>query len=222
MKERIRWIAIGFGFMVGIQVLASLMFISFGQAPQRNPSGVLSPYWAFMIFGLTLGAFFIGGFIIGRVEEARRVIDALAAATATLTLSAVVFQALPEGSRDQFTGSAWLTEAASVTPSPWISALLLLPPLFASAAGAYVGYLMSTQVESVVERFLAMLGLAGAIGGPVLALIISGFILPWYAVVAGLVVILSGFVISYRLFKRGVREAGDVSIGPEHGAETTR
>jgi hypothetical protein len=199
-----------------------LMFIGFGQAPQRNPSGVLSPYWAFMIFGLTLGAFFIGGFIIGRVEEARRIIDALAAATATLTLSAVGFLVLPEGSRDQFTGSAWLTEAASVTPSPWISALLLLPPLFASAAGAYLGYLMSTQVESVVERFLAMLGLAGAIGGPILALIISGFILPWYAVIAGLVVILSGFVISYRFFKRGVREAGEVSIGPGHGAETTR
>jgi hypothetical protein len=27
MKDRVKWIAIGFGFMVGIQVLASLLFI---------------------------------------------------------------------------------------------------------------------------------------------------------------------------------------------------
>jgi len=67
-----------------------------------------------------------------------------------------------------------------------------------------------------------MLGLAGAIGGPIVALIISWFILPWYAVIAGLVVILSGFVSSYWLFKRGAREAEDVSISPKRGAETAR
>lgn len=217
MKERIRWIAIGFGFMVGVQILTSLMFIGLGQVMERSPSGMLSPYWAFMIFGLTLGAFFLGGFIIGRVEEANRIADAVAAATATLMLSVIVFQALPESSRDQFTGSAWLTEAASVTPSPWMSALLLAPPLFASAVGAYVGYLMTTPVEGMVERFLALLGLAGAIGGPIIALIISGFIMPWYAVIAGLVIIPSGFVISYWLIKRGAREAEDVSISPKHG-----
>jgi len=66
-----------------------------------------------------------------------------------------------------------------------------------------------------------MLGLVCAIGGPVIALIISGFILPWYAVIVGLTLILSGFVISYWLFKRTAREAEDVSISPERGAETT-
>ena len=68
MKERVKWIAIGFGLMVGIQVLASLMFIGFGLAPERNPSVVLSPDWVFMIFGLALGAFFIGGFIRRRAD----------------------------------------------------------------------------------------------------------------------------------------------------------
>ncbi|MCI0390895.1 MAG: hypothetical protein MOB07_19285 [Acidobacteria bacterium] len=222
MKERIRWIAIGFGFMVGIQVLASLMFIGLGQVMERGPSSILGPYWAFLIFGLTLGAFFFGGFIIGRVENAHRLIDAVAAATATLMLSAIVFQALPDSSRDQFTGSAWLTEAAGATPSPWISALLLAPPLFASAVGAYVGYLMTTTVESMIERFLAMLGMTGAIVGPIIVLIISGYILPGYAVIAGLVIILLGLVIGYRLFKRRTHEAEDVSIRPEHGAKTTK
>jgi hypothetical protein len=31
MKERVKWIAIGFGFMVGIQVPASLLFIGLTQ-----------------------------------------------------------------------------------------------------------------------------------------------------------------------------------------------
>jgi protein-S-isoprenylcysteine O-methyltransferase Ste14 len=67
-----------------------------------------------------------------------------------------------------------------------------------------------------------MSGLACAIGGPVIALIISGFILPWYAVVAALVIILAGIVISYWMFRCGAYSVEDVSISPEHGAKTTR
>jgi hypothetical protein len=81
---------------------------------------------------------------------------------------------------------------------------------------------MTTAVESAVERFVATLGLAGAVGGPVIALIISGFIWPWYAVIVVLALILSGFVISYRMFKRGSHETEDVSISAERAAETTR
>jgi hypothetical protein len=215
MKERVKWIAIGFGFMVGIQVLTSLLLIGLTRMLRTNPNLVLEPYWVFVILGLTLGAFFLGGFVIGRVEEAPRITDAVIAAIVTLALSVIVFLALPESSRDQFTGSKWLADAAGNASSSWVGALLIAPALIASALGAYLGYSMTTPVESAVERFVATLGLACAIGGPVIALIISGFILPWYAVFIGLVIILSGFVVSYRMFKRGSRETGDVSIGPE-------
>jgi hypothetical protein len=221
MKERVKWIAIGFGFMVGIQILTSLLLIGLAQMLKTSPNLVLEPYWIFVILGLTLGAFFLGGFVIGRVEEAPRITDAVIAAIVTLALSVIVFLALPESSRDQFTGSKWLADAAGNASSQWVGALLIAPALIASALGAYLGYSMTTPVENVVERFVATLGLAGAIGGPVIALIISGFILPWYAVIVGLVIILSGFVISYWLFKRAAREAEDVSISPERGAETT-
>jgi hypothetical protein len=221
MKERVKWIAIGFGFMVGIQILASLLLIGLAQMLKTSPNLVLEPYWIFVILGLTLGAFFLGGFVIGRVEEAPRITDAVIAAIVTLALSVIVFLALPESSRDQFTGSKWLADAAGNASSQWVGALLIAPALIASALGAYLGYSMTTPVENAVERFVATLGLAGAIGGPVIALIISGFILPWYAVIVGLVIILSGFVISYWLFKRAAREAEDVSISPERGAETT-
>ncbi|HEY9434970.1 MAG TPA: hypothetical protein VI260_26230 [Blastocatellia bacterium] len=222
MKERVKWIAIGFGFMVGIQVLASLLLIGLAQMLKASPNLVLEPYWVFVVLGLTLGAFFLGGFVIGRVEEAPRITDAVIAAVMTLALSVIVFLALPESSRDQFTGSKWLADAAGNASSPWVGALLIAPALIVSALGAYLGYSMTTAVESAVERFVATLGLAGAIGGPVIALIISGFILPWYAVIVGLALILSGFVTSYRMFKRGSHETKDVSISAERVAETTR
>jgi hypothetical protein len=208
--------------MVGIQVLASLLFIGLTQMLADSPNLFLEPYWVFVIFGLTLGAFFFGGFVIGRVEEAPRINDALIAAIVTLALSMIVFLALPESSRDQFTGGKWLADAAGNTASPWVSALLIAPALIASALGAYLGYSMTTPVESVVERFVAIVGLVCAIGGPIIALIISGFILPWYAVIVGLALILSGFVISYGVFKRAAHETEYVSISAERGAENTR
>jgi hypothetical protein len=222
MKERVKWIAIGFGFMVGIQVLASLLLIGLAQMFKASPNLALEPYWVFVIFGMTLGAFFLGGFVIGRVQEAPRITDAVIAAIATLALSVIVFLALPESSRHQFTGSQWLDDAAGNVSSPWVGALLIAPALIASALGAYLGYSMTTQVESAVERFVAILGLACAIGGPIVALIISWFILPRYAVVAGLALILAGIVISYRMFRRDARLVEGVSISAEHGAETTR
>ena len=222
MKERVKWIVVGFGFMVGIQVLASLLLIGLAQMLKASPNLVLEPYWVFVIFGLTLGAFFLGGFVIGRVEEAPRIIDAVIAAIATLALSVIVFLALPEGSRNQFTGSKWLADAVGNTASPWVGALLIAPALIVSALGAYLGYSITRPVENVVERFVTMLGLACAVGGPVIALIIGGFILPWHAAIVGLALILPGVVISYRLLKRAAREAEDVSISPKRGAETIR
>jgi len=221
MKERVKWIAIGFGFMVGVQVLASLLFIGLTQMLKDSPNLVLERYWVFVVFGLTLGAFFFGGFVIGRVEEAPRITDAMIAGIATLALSVVVFMALPENSRNQFTGSRWLADPSGNSASPWTSAPLIAPALIVSALGAYFGYLMTTPVESMVERFMAMSGLACAVGGPIIALIIGGFILPWYAVIVGLVIMLSIFVISYWSFKRGAHETVDVSISPERGSETT-
>jgi MFS family permease len=189
---------------------------------KASPNLVLEPYWVFVVLGLTLGSFFLGGFIIARVEEAPRIIDAVIAAIATLALSVIVFLALPEGSRTQFTGSKWLADAVGNTASLWVGALLIAPALIVSALGAYLGYSVTRPVESVVERFVAMLGLACAVGGPIIALVIGGFILPWHAAIVGLALILPGVVISYRLFKRAAREAEDVSISPKRGAETMR
>ena len=212
MKERIRWIAIGFGFMVGIQVLASLLLISLDLMLERSPGLFFGNYWAFALLGLTLGAFFFGGFIIGRVEETPRVADAVITAFATLALSLVVYLILPESSRYQFTGSAWLAEAFNAAAFPGMTILLIVPAIVAAAMGAYAGYMMTTPIESAIERLVAMLGLAGAIGGPVAALIISWLIWPWYDVAALLAIILIGIVISYRYFKRAAHEAMDASI----------
>lgn len=213
MKTRMKWIVAGFGFMVGIQILTSLMFIVLRQVAEVRPES--TSYWGVGIFGLTLGAFVIGGFVTGRVAEMPRVTDAMLAAMATLVLSALIYLALPEGSREQFTGSKWLTDVAGTTAPPWFSALLALPPLLAAAVGAYLGYLITTPVESALERLMGALGLAGAVVGPLIALIISGLALPWYVPVCGLLLILAGVGICYWLFTRSLHEVKAVSIMPE-------
>jgi hypothetical protein len=219
MKERIKWIVAGFGFMVGIQMLTSLMFMALRQVVEVRPESVSAPYLGVVIFGLTLGAFVLGGFIIGRVEETPRLADAMLAAMATLAFSALIYLALPEGSREQFTGSKWLTDVAGTTASPWLSVSLALPPLIAAAVGAYLGYLITTPVESALERFIGVLGLVGAAGGPLIALIISGLALPWYVPVFGLLIILASMGICYWLFTRRLHEVEAVSIIPEHRHE---
>jgi hypothetical protein len=66
---------------------------------------------------------------------------------------------------------------------------------------------------------MGVLGVAGAVGGPLIALIMSGLALPWYAPVFGLLLILVGSGMCYWLVTRGSHEMEKVSIIPEHRRE---
>lgn len=214
MKERIKWVVVGFGFMVGIQIMTSLLFMALMKLVASNPDSIAEQYPGALIFGFTLGAFLVGGFIIGRVEETLRIGDAVIAAVAALALSMIVYLVLPDGNRDQFTGAKWLSEATQVTT--WWGLLLALPPLVAAALGAYLGSLMSTPVESAMERFVAILGLIAAFVGPLIAFAIGTVVLPGYASAAGLGVILAGIAVCYWMFARGSHRVEDVSINSDH------
>lgn len=214
IKTRIKWILAGFGFMVGAQVLTTLLFSLLRRLAEASPGTVESTQWALVIFGLTLGTFLLGGFIIGRVEEAPRFYDALLAAALTLLCSTLVYQALPVESRAQFTGGIWLSGGSNEAISFWLSNLLAVPPLVAAALGAYLGYLMTSPVESALERFVGGLGLVGAVLAPVTVLITMGMSLPWYVPLALLVVLLVGIGLSYWFFTRGLHEVDDISIMP--------
>jgi hypothetical protein len=216
MKDRIKWIVVGAGFMVGIQVATSLMLMGLAYVVAHAPGSVEEDQLALAIFGLTLGAFLFGGFIIGRVNEKLCLTDALIAALATLALSVLIHFALPEGSRGQFTGSKWLTDASGQAAFTWLSVLLLLPVLLASTLGAYLGYHMTAPVESFVEKAVAMLGVIGAVGGPLVLLVIGGIGLPWYLLAIGPVSLLACVGVGYWMFAHEPHELEDISIRPEH------
>lgn len=61
-----------------------------------------------------------------------------------------------------------------------------------------------------------LLETTSTVGGPLIALIISVLALPWYAPVFGLLIILAGIRLSYRLLTRGWHEVEAVFIIPEH------
>ncbi len=215
MRERIKWIIVGFGFMVGIQVVTSLMLIGLIQVAERTPGSLQEWSLSLAIYGLALSAFLIGGFVIGRVNEQLRFIDALVAAIATLAFSALVYLLLPEGSRGLFPGSIWLSEAGGRWAFAWVSALSVVVALAVAALGSYLGYLMTMPVESLIERLLAVLGVIGAIGGPVVLLVAGGLGLPWYLLILGPVILLACVGLGYWMFARESHRAEDISIRPE-------
>lgn len=216
MKERMKWIVIGFGFMVGIQVLTSLMFSLLLQISQQYPGTVESDQWVLVIFGLTLAAFLMGGLVLGRFEKEPRVYDALWAAVLTLMVSNIMFYVLPEGTRQQFTGSKWLLDADGQFAPLWLSVVQMLPALGAAAVGAWAGYHMTTPVEPGWERFVGLLGLVGATVGIVVVFVIGSLVIPWYWLALALALVVIGLVLTYKNFKRGVYEIEEIAILPEH------
>lgn len=219
MKERIKWIMVGFGFIVGLQVLTTLMFALLLQVMTSSPGTVESDQWALVIFGLTLGAFLCGGFVIGRVAERPRMYDAIVAAALALLFSAVIYQLLPAGTRDQFTGSKWLTDATGHSASFWLSLLQMMPALAAAALGAYLGFLLTSTVETAFERFVGFTGLASAFIGIGIVYVIGSMVLPWYWLAVLLIAIFGGLVFSYWLFHRGEHEIAEMTIIAEHRHE---
>ena len=216
MKERTKWIIVGFGFMVGIQVLMSLLFALLLQISNQSPGTVESDQWVLVLFGLTLAAFLIGGLVIGRFEEEPRIYDAVWAAILTLMFSNVMFYVLPEGTRHQFTGGKWLLDANGQLAPLWLSVLQMMPALGAAAIGAKLGYHMTSPVSPLWERLAGILGLMGAVAGVIVAFVIGSLIIPWYWLIVALGAVLLGIVGIYYSFKRSVHDIEEMAILPEH------
>ncbi|HKY06372.1 MAG TPA: hypothetical protein VJQ56_15860, partial [Blastocatellia bacterium] len=102
MKDRIKWILVGLGFTFGLQVIISLIFTGIALSAARSETGVPQESISVLVIGIALGAFLIGGFIIGWMSEELRIVEALVAAIGAIALSALIFVALPEGNKGQF------------------------------------------------------------------------------------------------------------------------
>jgi hypothetical protein len=215
MGSRIKWILVGIGSTFGLQVMISLIFAGLAEPEASSTVSVI-------VFGLSLGAFLIGGFIIGWMSEELRVIDALIVVFTTLVLSALVLIVLSETSREQFITVLPLRD---ITGHLAESSMFIGLAAIAAVAGTYIGWHVTVPQEGIIDRVALVLGLLGAIVGPFLLLAVGGRepgsnqpALPWYFLVIVLVLLLVIMGFGFLMFTRESHHEDEISISPEQRA----
>jgi len=220
MKDRIKWILVGLGCTFGLQVIVSLIFTGIAFSTRHSLADVVSDTAVAVTFGLTIGAFLVGGFVVGWLTESLRVIDALIVAVATLALTLLVYSALPSGNKAQFMSGFLLSD-------PRRGLVLGVLALIAAAIGAYWGWHLKVPQEGILDRIALLVGLVGAIVGPFLLLAVGGRDpnnpsapnLPWYFLVIVIVLVLVIVGVGFVLFTRESHYEDEISISPEHHKE---
>ena len=217
MKERIKWILVGLGFTFGLQVLLSLIFIGIAESARSSSetTGTAPPMdtYTVAIFGLVLGAFVIGGFVIGWMSEELRVVDALLAAVLTIALVWLIHMVLPSGRQGQFASGFLLDTGAR-------AAVFIPLSLIASAIGAYWGWHIGVPQEGVLDRVALLLGLVGVVVGPFVLLAFGGEDkrLPLPFLIGVLLLVLAVIGVGFWMFTRESHDAEEISISPDaHG-----
>jgi MFS family permease len=214
MRDRIKWTLIGLGFTFGLQIIISLLFSGIANRTARNQIDI----WWMIAYGLALGAFLVGGFVIGWMSEERRMLDATLVTVVALMLVSLVYLALPNASRGQFVSGYFLSGFQR-------SLIFTLLSLGGAAAGAYLGWHVKVPQEHAVDRIALLVGLLGAVIGPFVLLAISGTdpaspdqaSLPWYVLVMVILVVLVVIGVGFLMFTRESHPE-DTSISPDRRA----
>jgi cbb3-type cytochrome oxidase subunit 3 len=226
-QNRIRRILAGLAFTLGLQVIVSLVYtgLAFSAASSRTalPEGTVS----IIALGVTLGAFLIGGFVVGWREGKFPLVDALVVALLTLILTAVVYVALPSGNKAQFVGGAWLTDHAGHIAIAAPTLLFVALTVIAALIGAYWGWRTALRSEGQLASIAVLAGLMAIIFGPCILLAIGrdptntsnpGLPLLFLGIVFALLLAIVG--IGFWLFSREARREStyeaNTSISPEH------
>ncbi|HYL98122.1 MAG TPA: hypothetical protein VEZ90_04145 [Blastocatellia bacterium] len=227
MKSRIKWVLVGTGFSFGLQVIISVAFTALAFSVARGQTSVPEGPVSLAVLGLTLGAFLIGGFVVGWTEESLRVMDALVAALLTLGLNAFIYLELPKGNQGQFVSGAWLADKTghlALTGHTWLFFALAL---IASAIGAYWGHHTVVPTDGAVTSIAVLLGLLGVVFGPFIMLAVvhdptqpnkPGLPLPFLAIIFAIlaVVVAAGYWLFTREPRRESKYEGRISISPQH------
>lgn len=222
MKDRIKWALVGLGFAIGLQVLISLIFtgIAYSAASSNAPPSEGSIL--IVLFGLTLGAFLIGGLVIGWMNEEPRHLDTLVVAVLTIGLNFLILRLLPHDNEAQFVTGNWLREANMRQ-----AVLFVALALISSVAGGHIGGYFKVPTEGVIDRVLLLIGLVGAVVLPFVLLAIGGRDptkpdqpnLPWYFLLIVLVLVLGIIGVGFYWFTHESHDADEISISPEHHKE---
>jgi len=224
MRDRIKWMLVGLGFTFGLQVIISLVFTGIAFSAARSEAGFQQGTISLLVFGFTLGAFLIGGFVIGWMSEELRIGDAIIVAIFTLVLSAIVYMVLPESNKGQFVTANWFADSTGHIAFRGQSALFIILSLIGASAGTYLGWHVNVPEEGMLDRIALVIGLIGAVVGPFVLLALGGRDqnqnqLPWYFLVIVLVLLLVIIGIGFVMFTRESHYEEEISISPEHHKE---
>jgi MFS family permease len=218
MKDRIKWILVGVGFTFGLQVIISLIYTGIAFSAARSETGVPQDSISVLVIGIALGAFLIGGFIVGWMSEELRIVEALIVAILTLVLSALIYTVLPEGNKAQFLTGLLVGDMAR---HAGLSVVFIILALVAAAVGNYMGWHVKVPQEGVIDRVALLIGLIGAVVGPFALLALGGRNtgnqpeLPWYFLVIVLVLLLVIVGVGFVMFTRESHYDEEISISPE-------
>ncbi len=223
MKKRIKWMLVGLGFTFGLQVLISLIFTGIAFSAARSETVTEGRSISLLALAFTIGSFLIGGFILGWMEEAMRILEAIVVAIVTLLLSGVIYAYLPAGNKSQFVTGLLLSGRPDRFEVTGFGILFVVLALVAAAAGAYLGGRVSVPQESAIDRVALLLGLIGAVVGPFVLLAIGGNDqsnsnqpnLPWYFLVIVLVLLLLIVAAGFLMFTRESHYEEEISISPD-------
>lgn len=223
MKDRIKSVLVGVGITFGLQVIISLIFTGIAYSAANSQTGIEQHTISLVTLGLALGAFLIGGFVVGWMDEAPRVGDAVLAALITLALSILVFMVLPVDNRAQFVTGISISGDTKRFVITKYGVLFVVLSVIASAAGAYLGTKVSAPRETIVDRIALVLGLIGAIAGPFVLLAMGSGDptrpdqpnLPWYFLVIVLLILLVIIAAGFVMFTRESHLEEEISINPD-------
>jgi MFS family permease len=221
MKDRLKWMLVGLGVAFGLQVLVSLIFTGIAYSAKSSDTGVPEGAILILLFGLTVGAFLIGGLVVGWMNDEPRFWDAVFVATATLALNVLVLVVLPNVNKAQFMAGNLLVGVP--IGRAFLFAVLAL---VATVVGAYIGGYFNVPSSATGDRIALVVGLV-AVVGPFLLLTVGGRDpsrpdepnLPWYFLAIVLVIVLAIIGVGFYMFTRDSHEADDISISPEHHRE---
>jgi MFS family permease len=221
MKHRLQWMLIGLGFTFGIQAAISLIAnLLFGKT--QSTQGII----LVLIFGLTLGAFFVGGFVIGLMSEKIRLLDAAILPLLTLSFNAALIW-LASSANTNFLAMSWLNDATGHLSLSGQSLLYVILALVSSIAGTYIGWRVMTPQEGQFDRIALLIGLMSAVIGP---FVLFSFDegggdqandqhFPWYFLVIVILLVFVIMGIGFLMFTRESHSADDISINPPKSDE---
>ena len=221
MKHRVKWMLIGLGFTFGIQAVISLVTnLLFGKA--QSSQGII----LVLVFGLTLGAFLVGGFVIGLMSEKIRLLDAAVVALLTVSFNAVLLL-LASPAKGNYLAMNWLTNSSGHLSITGQNFLYIVLALASAMAGTYIGWRIRTPQEGQFDRIALLAGLMGAVIGPFALFSFEGNgaeqtneqQFPWYFLVIVILLVLVIMGIGFLMFTRESHNAEEVSLNPRKGDE---